>query len=71
MLYLRKLWSEQLSSALISHLFTAFIRLLFVMVKSMLLDPLLLWKVDLSLSSFTIWSCLLARYYSSFLPRVS
>jgi len=70
MLYLRKFWSEQLSSALISHLFTAFIRFLFVMVKSMLLDPLLLWKVDLSLSLFTIWSCLLARYSSSFLPRV-
>jgi len=66
-LYLRKLWSEQLSSPLISHSLTATIKLLFVMVKSMLLDPLLLWKVNCSLSSFIMWSCLFARYSSSFL----
>jgi hypothetical protein len=60
-LYLRELWSEQLSSALISHSFTAAIRLLFVVVKSMMLDPLLLWKVNIPLSSFIIWSCLLAK----------
>jgi hypothetical protein len=65
-LYLRKLWSGQLSSALISHPFTAAIRLLFVIVKFMLLDHLLLWKVNLSLPVFIICSCLLARYSSSF-----
>jgi hypothetical protein len=50
-LFLSSLWSDKFSSGLTSHSFTAGIRLLFTTVKSMLLDPLLLWKVKLSLSS--------------------
>ena len=35
----------------------------------MLLDPLLLWKMNISISSFIIWRCLLARYSSSLFLR--
>jgi len=39
-----------------------------VIVKSILLEPLLLWNVDLSLISFIMCNCLLVMYSSSFLP---
>ena len=48
------------------HSCTSAISLLFVIIKSMLLDPLMLWKVNISLSSFIIWRCLLASYSSRF-----
>ena len=46
----------------------AAIWLFLVMVNSILLDDVLLRKVDLSLSSFIKCRCLLAKYSSSFLP---
>jgi len=47
---------------------TSDISLPLVIVKSILLEPQLLWNVDLSLISFIMCNCLLAMYSSSFLP---
>ena len=62
------LWSEQLSSSDISQSLIAASIWLFPIVKSILLEPLLLWNVVLVLSSLIICNWLLARNSSSSFP---
>ena len=62
------LWSEQLSSPLISQSQKILSSRLLTTVMSMLLLPLRLWNVVNSLYSFVICRSLLIKYSSSVLP---